>query len=142
VPLPNGKGMSVVVHVKGCRLRIFVVDGLSNPFRSRLPFLHAIVAACRAARDANRPFDVVVGDFNTPGQSLGFDRLVKEGYTLASRSAAGWRATFPSWLPIYDIDHIWLACGPRVGSASFFYGPSSDHRGQVARLLVPEASNP
>ncbi len=142
VPLPNGKGMSVVAHVKGCRLRIFVVDGLSNPFRSRLPFLQGVVAACRAARGAGRPFEVVVGDFNTPSQSLGFDRLVKEGYTLASRSAAGWRATFPSWLPIYDIDHVWLGRGLRVGSASFFSGPSSDHRGQVARLLLTEASNP
>ncbi len=133
--------MSIVAHVKGCRLRILVVDGVSNPFCSRLPFLQGIVAACRAARNVGQPFDVIVGDFNTPSQSLGFDRLVKEGYTLASRSAAGWRATFPSWLPIYDIDHIWVGRELRIASASFFNGPSSDHRGQVAHLLLPAASN-
>jgi endonuclease/exonuclease/phosphatase family metal-dependent hydrolase len=137
VSLPNGKGMNVVAHVNGRHLRILVVDGKSNPFISRLPFLEGIVATCRTARDAGRPFDVVVGDFNTPSRSLGFDRLVEEGFTLASRSTAGWRATFPSWLPIYDIDHVWLGRSLRVGSASFFNGPNSDHRGQVAHLLVP-----
>jgi endonuclease/exonuclease/phosphatase family metal-dependent hydrolase len=142
VPLPNGKGMSVVADVNGCHLRLFVVDGLSNPFRSRLPFLQAIVAACRVARDADRPFDLIVGDFNTPSQSLGLDGLAVEGYTLASRSAAGWRATFPSWLPIYDIDHVWLTRGLRVGSAWCFNGAHSDHRGQVAHLLVPQVSVP
>jgi len=137
ISFPNGEGMSVIVDVDRRPLRILVVDGKSNPFVSRLPFLGGIVATSRAARDAGRPFDVIVGDFNTPSRSLGFDPLVKQGYALASDSAAGWRATFPSWLPIYDIDHVWLAPELRVGRASFFNGPYSDHRGQIAHLLVP-----
>jgi endonuclease/exonuclease/phosphatase family metal-dependent hydrolase len=138
VALPNGKGMSVTVTTASGPLRILVVDGMSSPFLSRLPFLNAVIAACHAARIAGRPYDLVVGDFNTPSRSLGFDRLIEEGYTLASRSAAGWRATFPSWLPVYDIDHVWLGRGLRVGSARFFNGPHTDHRGQIARIVVPE----
>ena len=79
---------------------------------------------------------MIVGDFNTPSRSLGFDELVAEGYRLAGWSSAGWRATFPSWLPVYDIDHIWIAPRSRIGSCEFFNGPWTDHRGQVVRVLI------
>ena len=141
VALPGGAGMSVTADVRGRRLRLLCVDGQSNPFRSRLPFLVAITDLCRAASDAGRPFDVIVGDFNTPSRSLGFDSLLDQGYTLASRSSAGWRGTFPSWLPLYDIDHVWLGPGLMARASRVYSGPATDHRGQVVRfgpLIVGE----
>jgi endonuclease/exonuclease/phosphatase family metal-dependent hydrolase len=134
VSLPGGAGMSVTAKIKGRGLRILCVDGQSNPFRSRLPFLVAIADLCRAASNGGRPFDVVVGDFNTPARSLGFDSLMDQGYTLASRSTAGWRGTFPSWLPLYDIDHVWLGPGLGIRSCRLYNGPSTDHRGQFLRF--------
>ena len=113
MPLPGGVAMSVTADVRGRTMRLLVVDGKSNPFQSRLPFLRAIAQICREAAGEGRPFDAVAGDFNTPSRSIGFDALTAQGYTLASRSAAGWRGTFPSWLPIYDIDHVWLRPGLR-----------------------------
>jgi endonuclease/exonuclease/phosphatase family metal-dependent hydrolase len=136
IRLPGGAGMSVTAEVQGRRLRLLCVDGQSNPFRSRLPFLGAIADLCRAASAAGRPFDVVVGDFNTPARSLGFDSLMDQGYTLASRSAAGWRGTFPSWLPLYDIDHVWLGPGLEVRSCRLYSGPATDHRGQFVRFAA------
>jgi endonuclease/exonuclease/phosphatase family metal-dependent hydrolase len=134
VPLPNGSGMSVIAEVRGRPLRLLVVDGLSNPRRSRLPFLHAIAEVCQTATESGRPFDAIVGDFNTPSQSIGFDALSAQGYTLAGRSARGWRATFPSFLPLYDIDHVWFAPGIDVQSCTLFNGPWTDHRGQLVRF--------
>ena len=134
VSLPGGAGMSVTADVRGRRLRLLCVDGQSNPFRSRLPFLRAIADLCRAASNAGRPFDVVVGDFNTPARSLGFDSLTDLGYTLASRSAAGWRGTFPSWLPLYDIDHVWLGPLWVARACRLYNGPATDHRGQLVRF--------
>ena len=88
---PGGVGMSVTAEVRGRPIRILAVDGQSNPFRSRLPFLRAIAEpAARRPRDG-RPFDIVAGDFNTPSRSLGFDDLVGQGYRFASQSARGWR---------------------------------------------------
>lgn len=141
--LPNGSALSVVAEVDGRDLRFLIVDGLSTPTRSRLPFLAAIARSCRQARDQGRPYDLVLGDFNTPSRSLGFDEQQALGYTLAGRSAAGWRATFPAWLPAYDIDHVWLAPKLTLTSCSFFNGPHTDHRGQVVRFLrntVPTAN--
>jgi endonuclease/exonuclease/phosphatase family metal-dependent hydrolase len=134
--LPGGVAMSAMSEVRGRSLRLLVVDGASSPFRSRLPLLRAIAGACREAASTGRPYDLVVGDFNTPARSLGFDDLTAQGYRLASRSAAGWRATFPAWLPLYDIDHVWLGPGHRIGSCTLFNGPWTDHRGQFVRVLV------
>ena len=137
-PLPGGVAMSVTAQVRGRAMRLLVVDGKSNPFQSRLPFLGAIAEICRQAMREGRPFDVVAGDFNSPSHSIGFDALTDQGYALASRSAAGWRATFPSWLPIYDIDHVWLKPGLRIRSCTLFTGPASDHRGQFVSVLLAE----
>ena len=134
-PLPGGTAMSVIAKVRGLPVRLLVVDGLSNPFRSRLPFLQANAESCQAAADAGHPYDAVVGDFNTPSRSIGFDALAGQGYTLASRSSRGWRGTFPSFMPVYDIDHVWLASKILVRSCTLFNGPSTDHRGQFVRFL-------
>jgi endonuclease/exonuclease/phosphatase family metal-dependent hydrolase len=136
MPLPGGVAMSVACEVRDRKMRVLVVDGKSNPFASRLPFLEAISKLCRAAASEGRPYDAVAGDFNTPARSIGFDFLTTQGYTLASRSASGWRATFPSFLPIYDIDHVWLRPGLRLRSCTVFTGAASDHRGQFVSVLL------
>ena len=135
IEFPGGEGMSASVEVRGAPFRLLVVDGVSDPRRSRLPFLNAIAKECQAARDEGRPFDVIAGDFNTPSRSLGFDALAAEGYALAGRSASGWRATFPSWLPVFDIDHIWVGPSLRLRSCRLFSNACSDHRGQFVSLL-------
>jgi endonuclease/exonuclease/phosphatase family metal-dependent hydrolase len=133
---PGGAGMSVTAEVRGCRLRLLVVDGQSSPFRSRLPFLRAVAEACREAATEGRPYDFVLGDFNTPSRSLGFDELTALDYRLASRSAHGWRATFPAMLPVYDIDHVWIGERLRLRSCTLFNGPWTDHLGHLARVLA------
>ena len=134
--LPGGVAMSVTAQVRGIHYRVLVVDGLSSPLRSRLPFLHEITRVCLEASSAGQPYDFVVGDFNTLSRSIGFDGLSDQGYQLASRKAMGWRATFPAWLPLYDIDHIWTAPGLRTLSCSLFNSPWTDHRGQFVRVSV------
>ncbi len=135
ISFPGGEGISATVEVRGAPLRLLVVDGVSDPWRSRLPFLNAVTEECQTARNEGRPFDVIVGDFNTPSRSLGFDGLAASGYSLASRSAPGWRATFPAWLPVLDIDHIWVGQSLRLRSCRLFLNAWSDHRGQFVSLL-------
>jgi endonuclease/exonuclease/phosphatase family metal-dependent hydrolase len=92
----------------------------------------------RRSESERRPFDIVAGDFNTPSRSLGFDAFAAQGYALASRSAGGWRGTFPARLPIYDVDHVWISPAGRVGQCTLFNVPFTDHRGQVVRILNAE----
>ncbi len=135
-PIADGTGMVVEAEVEGRTVRLLVVDAQSRPTIPRSPRLLDIAAACRRAREAGEPIDVVVGDFNTLSRSLGFDAIEAEGYALAARSARGWRGTFPSILPIYDIDHVFIRRDDPLVGCRFFTNLASDHRGQVARLRV------
>ena len=133
--VPAGAGVVVSAGVRGSNWRITLVDGRSDPRVWRTPFLRALADACGEASDAGRPFDLVAGDFNCVGRSLGFDDFRARGFRPASASTVGWRGTFPSVLPLYDIDHVWA--GPGVVACDLFRGPHTDHRGQVARVVRP-----
>jgi endonuclease/exonuclease/phosphatase (EEP) superfamily protein YafD len=140
VPITNGAAMSVLAEVRGRSLRLLVVDGRSNPFLHRTPMLHDIAAACHEAARRGEPVDVIVGDFNSMGRSVGFDAVAAAGGTGYRRAAdycGGWRATWPAPLPLYDIDHVWVRNGPSVLSCELFSSRRTDHRGQFVRLALP-----
>lgn len=140
VPLRNGAGMLVLAEVRGRALRLLVVDGRSNPFLPRTPFLHDIAAACDEAARRGEPVDVIVGDFNAMGKSVGFDAVAASGgsgYRRAAEYSGGWRATWPVPLPLYDIDHAWARNGLSVLGCELFSGGRTDHRGQIVKLALP-----
>lgn len=136
-PIANGSAMVVEALVGGRPLRLMVVDARSDPRLLRTPMLRDVAAACRRAREAGGPIDVVAGDFNSVARSVGFDAIEAEGYALASRSSRGWRGTFPSALPVYDIDHVWARRDLHGLRSDLFTERASDHRGQVARFGWP-----
>ena len=139
VAIRNGIALDVRVDRPGRPLRILIVDGRSRPTLLRTPMLLDVAAECRRAAEAGEPYDVLAGDFNALGRSLGFDavRSAAGGYEEASRSAAGWRGTWPMPLPVYDIDHVWVGAGLRVAGCRLFGNPGCDHRGQLVRLAIP-----
>jgi endonuclease/exonuclease/phosphatase family metal-dependent hydrolase len=150
IEIRNGAAMAVRAEVKRRSIRLLVVDGKSDPRILRTPMLHDIAAACdEAARDGD-PFDVVVGDFNSMGRSIGFDALATAGgdggnsvdgngsggYRRAAEYA-GWRATWPFPAPLLDIDHVWVRNGNAVRGCELFSSRRTDHRGQFVRLALP-----
>jgi endonuclease/exonuclease/phosphatase family metal-dependent hydrolase len=143
VPVRNGVAMSVAADVRGKMVRLLVVDGISWPTVLRTPFLEDIAAACREAARRGQPYDVVVGDFNAVGRSLGFDtvRSAADGYREASNYRSNWRGTWPYPLPVYDIDHVLVRTGVAVTGAELFSPPGleTDHRGQYVHLALPPA---
>lgn len=137
----NGTAMAVEVRVDDRApgpLRLLVVDGLSSPRIDRTPFLRDVAELCSAASAAGRPFDLVLGDFNSMARSVGFDALGAAGYAPAPGASRAWRGTFPSIVPVYDIDHVWVHRGrwPEVRWDPFT-NLASDHRGQVVTLRPP-----
>lgn len=141
VRLRNGAGMAVTAVVRGSTVRLLVVDGISHPLVPRTPMLHDIAAECDAAARRGEPFDVVVGDFNSVGRSLGFREVAGAGggYRRASDYYRGWRATWPMPLPVYDIDHAWVRTPLAVTGSEIFGSPrfDTDHRGQFVHIAVP-----
>ena len=144
IAVRNGVAMAVTVRVRGRPLRLLVVDGVSNVGVLRTPFLSDVAAACDAAAKAGRPFDIVVGDFNAPGRSIGFDavRSAAGGHKRASDYSRGWRATWPMPLPVYDIDHVLVRSDTAVVGCDIFSSLrlDTDHRGQYVTLALPPAA--
>ena len=100
--------------------------------------LRDVAAACRRAREAGAPIDVLVGDFNSVARSIGFDDLEAEGYALASRSSLRLAGDVPLRPPRPTTS---TTSGPAATSPAsapeFFTELTSDHRGQVARFGWP-----
>ena len=140
VDIRNGAAMSVFAVVRGRGVRLLVVDGKSDPRIGRTPMLHDVAAACDDAAREGDPFDLVVGDFNSVGRSIGFDAVAAsggDGYRRAAEYCHGWRATWPFPLPVYDIDHVWVRNGHAVLQCELLSSHRTDHRGQFVRLALP-----
>jgi len=153
VKIRNGKAMIAVVTVQeGQPLRILAVDGSRNMSRRysvlsrhllprwRTPMLTDIVKAISAAYKRGKPIDIVAGDFNAISISLGFDAFsqVSGGYNLASKFASGWRGTWKAYLPLYDIDHVWVHKRFQALRTKLFTNRKSDHRGQLVEFQLVE----
>jgi endonuclease/exonuclease/phosphatase family metal-dependent hydrolase len=137
----NGTACEVIIDHPARPFRVLAIDGKSDPKIPRSMMLEDVAALCeRSAASAAGPIDVVAGDFNCVGRTRGFDwiRAAGEGYSAASESSTGWRATWPSWLPVYDIDHVWVRDSIAIRSCTLFMRIASDHRGQIAELALPE----
>ena len=129
--LPNGIGLMVMTGPPQDPWRLLVVDGVSDPLVSRTPMLAEVAASARGTAETGFPYDVIAGDFNAVSRSVGFDELEQLGFTLASRSARGWRGTYPAALPLYDIDHVWLGREHQAAGCVMLDSPGTNHRGQL-----------
>lgn len=132
--ITDGRVAQVTVATDAGPLRVWVVDGVSDPRLPRTPLLTDLARLVRQANAPGQGPDIIAGDFNALGRSVGFDLLADQGYRRTSDSSFAWRGTFPSSCPLYDIDHVWVRAGVAVGESTFFTNLASDHRGQVARL--------
>jgi endonuclease/exonuclease/phosphatase family metal-dependent hydrolase len=81
---------------------------------------------------------VLMGDFNTPSDSVHFDSL-RQGFQNAFETGGnGNAATWPVPLPVLAIDHIWTNRLVRVHSARHAGSVQSDHKAVFAELSFSE----
>lgn len=141
--IQNGRLVRAAVRIDGKPIRLLLVDGRSELRIWRTPLLREVQAQVEAAAARAEPIDVIAGDFNSVSRSRGFDSFAEMagGFQLAARQSRGWRGTFPIWLPMYDIDHVWLRRDWPITHAKIFTDFSSDHRGQVVDFM-PGGTNP
>jgi len=151
VRIDNADAMTVIVTVRGQPLRLLAVDAGRNMSkrlvihskqvlpRWRTPMLTEIAQTLVAYQDQGQPIDLIAGDFNAISLSLGFDAFDQAGggYHLASKFSLDWRGTWKSYLPLYDLDHVWVHKRFQGLRAALFTNLKTDHRGQLVRFVVP-----
>lgn len=125
--------LSSRVTVDGDSFRVIVVDLLSFPFISRRPAIEELRKI--ADRYIDEPL-LIMGDFNTPYDSVHFD-LLSTDMTHAFRAhGAGYAPTWPLPIPMMELDHVWF--NDRISAASCRHSQSrnSDHRAVELRCQI------
>ena len=115
--------------------RLVLTDIHSDPFKSRRNSIEKTLAQAQA--DAN-PRCIVMGDFNTPLESVWFNpyrEKLQHAFTSGSR---GLRETWFFRLPILCLDHVWVGKGWKVLDCQKIQHSSSDHDGLLVRLQAAD----
>jgi endonuclease/exonuclease/phosphatase (EEP) superfamily protein YafD len=115
--------------VDGVTWRVFIVDGVSNPLVSRAEVLARVLEEARG-----HPHTIVLGDFNTPVESALFDPWRAEFHHAFNEAGRGLRETWPRWVPVLTIDHIWSSQDAPPQHAQKRWLESSDHAALLAEL--------
>jgi len=112
-------GGSLVVKIRlmylGKELVIWGFDLPSSPSLSRA----ALFASLQAQLvESGRPEpDLLLGDFNVPRGSRSLGRAFPEYRSAFSESGAGWSGTWPTYLPLWDLDQVLV--GPRLTAVRY-----------------------
>ncbi len=112
------------VEIDGAALRLALADLDASPRFDKKTLLERTFDA---ARGGDTLPTIVMGDFNTPIDSLWF-RAVRERYVHAfEKAGTGFLATWPAEWPFLAIDHIWAGRGLTATCARLEVSPLSDH---------------
>ncbi|HVJ67010.1 MAG TPA: endonuclease/exonuclease/phosphatase family protein, partial [Caulifigura sp.] len=108
---------------------VFACDIAANQFYQREPHLREL--AKRAGLRKNPV--IIIGDFNTPMDSVHLGLLRNMGLTEAFESAgSGYQPTWPVPCPVLSLDQIWLDPRLQPISCSRHWSWRSDHAAAVA----------
>jgi vancomycin resistance protein VanJ len=134
IKLTNARGWWTRIETPGRPIDLVVVDFISHPLLDRfVPVAELCAWLDRRGQDV--PV-LLLGDFNTPRDSLSFEplrRRLRHGYEVAG---SGWPYTWPVPLPCYAIDHTWFSAGMEVLDYRLHTTTLSDHRRQIADVVM------
>jgi vancomycin resistance protein VanJ len=99
-----GRAVFIRVELRGRPLEVVLVDLDANPFLSRGAAFAALTRALEQGRSGPR---LVVGDFNTPWESVHFDPFRATMQHAFDRAGSGLSPTWPLPVPVLELDHVW-----------------------------------
>lgn len=104
---------------------VFLVDIYSKVLKSRKAALKEL---SDQASQLNQHPILVLGDFNTPGDSVHFEPLRKRLNNSLEMKGDGYLATWPLPVPVLDLDSIWVNEFIKLHRAENRWTWVSDHR--------------
>jgi endonuclease/exonuclease/phosphatase (EEP) superfamily protein YafD len=129
----------VVIDFEGQRIRVLLVDAVVRPFSNRRDLVEKVFELARAKPELPT---VVMGDFNTPIDSVWFDGARRDFVHAFEKAGRGLLTTWPLPLPMLAIDHVWVSRRLRVDCASIGWTWISDHRPIVADVRLTNSPGP
>lgn len=126
-----GEFQLVNMTLGGREVYVLFVDFDALPDRSRRPAFERLYQVVDAY--ATKPL-IVIGDFNTPTDSVHFQRLRTRMSDAFETSGQGYAATWPMPAPVLALDHILVNKHLRVVRCEHHTSLHSDHRAVVADI--------
>jgi len=122
----NSKFNHIVFKNNNQQYSVVLADVSANPFQSRQYDLESVLN-----HSNNYKADIVLGDFNTPFESIHFEAY-KKAYSSFHSVSRGFTATWPLGLPLLELDQIWTGKTLQPILLNKYYHTSSDHALLVA----------
>lgn len=117
----------------GKAMTVIVVDINSDPLRSRRPAFEALQKIIEEQGD--RPI-MVMGDFNTPGDSACFDSMRAQFRDAFETAGESWSSTWPIPAPVMALDHIWFSKHFSIAHSKLGWATTSDHRSVLTKVSL------
>ncbi len=125
------------VSVSGRPVNVLLVDIFANPTQHRGPAFERLAELVRES-PADEPI-LVLGDFNTPRNSVLLAPLRAELSNAFETAGRGLAATWPVPLPVHCLDQVWVGGDLRAASCRHVSTWRSDHRQVLCELWVEPA---
>lgn len=128
-PLPWAPGMiggtELILTQEGQPVRLLLIDLAGAPYLSRKPGWTQLGKFLEERR--NEP-TVLVGDLNTPDDSVWTGLCRKWGRPAFRSHGRGYAPTWPLPCPVLALDQAWVTDRVEVQSCTLGWSPLSDHR--------------
>lgn len=127
------------VTIDDTDIRCLIVDVYAHPLYDRAATLSDIARV--ADQSSDKPL-IVLGDFNTPLESVHFRHLSRNHVNAFDRSGSGYLATWPAFAPVLSLDQIWINRLLEVVECRHGRTSASDHRPVLATVRSADATPP
>lgn len=128
-----GRFRRVAVEVRSIRFDMIIADIISDPLSPRGPPLGKLFEIMQT--QGTMP-TLVVGDFNTPPNSVCFDDWRADWSRAWDIAGGGYQATWPQPLPVLTLDHVWGNRGLTFHRCVCGWSSCSDHRPVIVELTL------
>lgn len=126
--LGNYAEVRLVLNAKP--MHLLLVDLWADPRLSRALQMQQALALVH-----QDPSAIVLGDFNTPSESVHFDAWRSSFVDACDAGGRGWRETWPYGVPLLSLDHVMVGKDWRVLSCRKVWSASSDHAALLVRVV-------
>ncbi|WP_034061714.1 endonuclease/exonuclease/phosphatase family protein [Lacinutrix jangbogonensis] len=120
----------IISEIDNKKTSILIVDVYANPFYSKEDALKSIITYANINK-----IDIIVGDFNTPYESIHFKNLHKT-FTSFHSYGDSFTATWPFGIPLLELDQIWVDESVYPLNLKKYNFLFSDHQLLIANYLL------
>jgi len=115
---------------------ILIVDIYASPFINKKQPLTEVL---NYANSHN--IDIIVGDFNTPYESVHFTNYTKS-YSSFHSYGNGFSATWPHYIPLLELDQVWITKSLSPYNLNSYKHEASDHKLLTAKYYKTKKRTP